>query len=422
MADAPTIALADPAPVADGPPPTPAPATSPEEPSRSPIERVPSLPDPAITAPIPQASPPTPPDPRPEPAPPATGAPLGPVASLPPDGPVTDPSAPEAAVAPVPAGAPPVEPGRAPDDRAPEAAAPRPALPTEPDTRPEPAATVPIRIDALRVTAEGRLTVAGGGPADATIEITANASPLGMADADRSGDWVYFAPQPLAPGAYELTFTARLPDGRVVPGDTAAILFVPERRSGDQAMAVLAPAGDLGPAEIVQAPLPTAPLSPPVVVPPPGDDRPWVIIEVVDYDSDGRVFVSGRTRPDGIVRIYLDGFWVAEGVADPDGAYSIELETRVPPGTYDLRVDQIDPAGRVVARAETRFLRAFTAADEITAVTIQPGNNLWTISRRVYGKGILYTVIYEANRDQIRDPDLIFPGQVFTLPRASELR
>ena len=50
-------------------------------------------------------------------------------------------------------------------------------------------------------------------------------------------------------------------------------------------------------------------------------------------------------------------------------------------------------------------------------VIIQPGDNLWTIARNIYGKGIRYTVIYEANRDQIRDPDLIYPGQIFTTPK-----
>lgn len=49
-------------------------------------------------------------------------------------------------------------------------------------------------------------------------------------------------------------------------------------------------------------------------------------------------------------------------------------------------------------------------------VVIQPGNNLWTISRVIYGRGIEYTVIYQANRAQIRDPDLIYPGQIFTTP------
>jgi len=52
-------------------------------------------------------------------------------------------------------------------------------------------------------------------------------------------------------------------------------------------------------------------------------------------------------------------------------------------------------------------------------VRVQPGNSLWRIARRVYGRGTRYTVIYEANRKSIRDPDLIYPGQVFIVPPAN---
>lgn len=47
---------------------------------------------------------------------------------------------------------------------------------------------------------------------------------------------------------------------------------------------------------------------------------------------------------------------------------------------------------------------------------IRKGDNLWTIARRIYGSGPRYTVIYQANSQQIRDPNLIYPGQVFVLP------
>ena len=47
---------------------------------------------------------------------------------------------------------------------------------------------------------------------------------------------------------------------------------------------------------------------------------------------------------------------------------------------------------------------------------IRRGDNLWTIARRVYGEGLKYTTIYQANTGQIRDPDRIYPGQVFDLP------
>lgn len=47
---------------------------------------------------------------------------------------------------------------------------------------------------------------------------------------------------------------------------------------------------------------------------------------------------------------------------------------------------------------------------------VQPGNSLWRIARRTLGGGIHYSEIYQANRDQIRDPNLIYPGQIFTVP------
>jgi len=56
----------------------------------------------------------------------------------------------------------------------------------------------------------------------------------------------------------------------------------------------------------------------------------------------------------------------------------------------------------------------------VSVVTVQPGFTLWGIARETYGEGMLYVKVYEANRDQIRDPDLIYPGQVFELPQDEE--
>ena len=52
-------------------------------------------------------------------------------------------------------------------------------------------------------------------------------------------------------------------------------------------------------------------------------------------------------------------------------------------------------------------------------VIVQPGNSLWRIARRSYGKGVKYTIIYKANLHQINDPDLIFPGQIFEVPKSN---
>lgn len=73
--------------------------------------------------------------------------------------------------------------------------------------------------------------------------------------------------------------------------------------------------------------------------------------------------------------------------------------------------ESVETAAITPAPAKTE-----TAAPVTGKVVIQPGNNLWQISRVIYGKGHQYTVIYEANKTQIRDPDKIYPGQIFETP------
>jgi hypothetical protein len=67
------------------------------------------------------------------------------------------------------------------------------------------------------------------------------------------------------------------------------------------------------------------------------------------------------------------------------------------------------PASGTLPEAETPAAKA-------VIVTVQPGFSLWRIARENYGEGILYVKVFEANKDQIRNPDLIYPGQIFTVP------
>jgi nucleoid-associated protein YgaU len=53
---------------------------------------------------------------------------------------------------------------------------------------------------------------------------------------------------------------------------------------------------------------------------------------------------------------------------------------------------------------------------EISTAKVIEGDSLWGISRKTLGEGIRYTLIYKANAKQIRDPDLIYPGQIFVVP------
>ena len=54
-----------------------------------------------------------------------------------------------------------------------------------------------------------------------------------------------------------------------------------------------------------------------------------------------------------------------------------------------------------------------------TTLIIKRSDNLWRISRQLYGQGIRWSTIYQANKDQIRNPRWIYPGQVFILPEGN---
>ncbi len=151
-----------------------------------------------------------------------------------------------------------------------------------------------------------------------------------------------------------------------------------------------------------------------------------VVIDAISYDTRGQVQLAGRGKQSSHVRIYLDNTPIQTAPISPQGVWNTDLPD-IGAGIYTLRVDQLDAQGAVMSRTETPFKReeasvlqkasvAVDPAQSISSVTVQPGATLWAIARDHYGAGLLYVKVFDANRAEIRDPDLIYPGQVFTVP------
>ncbi len=150
-----------------------------------------------------------------------------------------------------------------------------------------------------------------------------------------------------------------------------------------------------------------------------------VMLDTISYSDDGAVQLGGRAGADAVeVRAYLDNRAVARMSVDPDGLWRGVI-IDVAAGVYRLRVDALGQDGAVTSRLETPFKREApavlaaatqAATGSIQAITVQAGDTLWAIARDRYGEGLLYVQVFEANRGEIRDPDLIYPGQVFDLP------
>lgn len=264
--------------------------------------------------------------------------------------------------------------------------------------------------DVVRVDASGTTVIAGRGEKGATVRVLANGVEVANAEIDRNGEWAIYIETPLNEGTQELTLEMTTKSGEVRVSKQVVVIAVPER-AGEKPLVVLGQPGE--PSRVLQNP----------------HDSEGIILslDIVDYDEEGAVLLSGRSTPGAVLRAYADNAIIGEVVAGDDGFWNMAPGTPLAPGVYSLRIDQVGEDGRVLARVEVPFERA-EVSDILAAVAkgggrivVQPGNSLWRIARRVYGSGFEYTIIYDANQSQIRDANLIYPGQIFDLPKKYEI-
>lgn len=292
-------------------------------------------------------------------------------------------------------------------------APPAPPPAAQPPRAEAPPAPIRPRFDVARVGARGALVTAGRAEPQAEVTLLEGGRELGRARADARGEWVILPNDPLPPGVRELSLLSRLPGADPVAGAETVVLVVPAPPPdgvtpppSDGPLALLLPPPSAGAApRLLQAP----------AVREPGQSR--LSLDVVDYDEAGAMRFAGSAVPGATVRLYVGPDHVGDAQADAQGRWSLTPSPQPAVGRHVLRVDQLASAGAVAARIEIPFEReALRNPPRDGRVVVQPGSNLWRIARGTYGQGVRYTVIYRANRDQIRDPALIYPGQVFTLP------
>jgi nucleoid-associated protein YgaU len=294
------------------------------------------------------------------------------------------------------------------------------ATSTTPAAEP-PAADKPA-FDVVRVDSQGGMVIAGRATPGSEITVTSDGAVVGTTTADDRGEWVLLPSAPLKSGNHSLDLSAKTPDGKTVAADSQVLMVVPEPAATvagaaapkSETLAVLVPQGEGGGSQVLQAPSTSSATT--------TEAEPGVSLslDTIDYDDTGRVTVGGRAAAGGTIQAYLDNQLVGAAVADGSNHWLLPLPMTIDTQPHTLRIDQVGTDGKVVARVESPFQRAETVvlAKDQTFI-VQPGNSLWRIARRSYGEGLRYTVIYEANKDQIRNPDMIYPGQVFVLPENS---
>ena len=290
--------------------------------------------------------------------------------------------------------------------------------PEAPEAAPEFASPT---FDVVRINREGNAVIAGRATPGARVTVRAGESVVGTVTADDRGEWVLVPEIPLDRGSQTLSLRARSEGGTVAESDDVVVVVVPEQETTvtgsaegastpQQVIAVAMPRDKIGASRILQGPVISANVL----------SGSTVQLSTVNYDERGRLVLSGFAPPGSAVRIKVDGRPIGTTVADDTGYWELTPRSRVTLGDHKLTVEQLDEGGSVAASVRLPFTRAEVMVADLQPgdlrVTVQPGNSLWRIARATYGEGVMYTVIYAANTDQITAPELIYPGQVFVLP------
>jgi len=290
----------------------------------------------------------------------------------------------------------------------------------EPGLVPQPSAPVLPSFDVVKVGPTGTAVIAGRAEPGSKVTVRDGDKVIGEVTADRRGEWVLVPDQPIGLGDRLLSLEASGPGvGATVKSDeTVALSISPPRPGGKEetALAVVLPRDGNAAPRVLQRPDGSLPSSQGT---PFADKQLALSMDALEYDDQGRVVLSGRATPGATVQIYAGNQPLATATADAAGEWSATSTRVVGPGRVELRLDQLGKDARVVQRIVVPLAQA--AAGELKpgeSYTVQPGNNLWQISRRAYGVGTRYLIIYSANLGQIRDPERIYPGQVFKLPKS----
>lgn len=280
-----------------------------------------------------------------------------------------------------------------------------------PETKPVPAGPVRPTFDVVRINPNGDAVVAGRAEPGAEVTIKDGSKEIGRAQADENGGWVFLPSTPLPPGARELTLAERTPDGREGSSEGSVVLVVPDKTktAAAQPSTPLAVLSGTEAPKVLQAPEEE-------------NQKNALDLGVVEYNDKGEAHFGGTAVPGTTIRLYVDDKPVGDAVAAADGRWTLTPPEGITEGEHRIRVDQLTNTGKVAARVERPFSRKQVASREVPPghVLVTPGQSLWHLARQNYGNGMRYTVIYQANREQIRDPGRIYPGQIFAIPALSQ--
>ena len=273
-----------------------------------------------------------------------------------------------------------------------------------------------LRIEIARVKPDGAAVVAGSAPPGATITVFEDTLLLGKTSADANGEWVVVLEKRLGPGQHLISVAAELEDTTTLHAETSIAIEIYADQTTKPLVALL-PEN--------QTEMPVLLQSPDGQLPDAGDDTETTAAiarispRSLVWQGENQISIAGHSRGGVRVTVSANGSHFGDALVLADGGWQVTGAVDKSHQNHSLEFILIDNTGQAVAHyllpMRSRDLQK--GLDGSQLVVVNKGDALWRIAYRSFGEGVRYVDIVRKNISDINNPNLIYPNQIFSLPK-----
>lgn len=254
--------------------------------------------------------------------------------------------------------------------------------------------TIPM-FDIVRIEPSGNVVIAGRWMANRNISILIDSEVVATERTDANGEFVYSPTRAFEPGNYTISLIGVDPE---IKSEENVFIYISPRGYKNSVSLLITKDGST----LLQAPTLLAN----------GD----LLVSKIDYLDTGRIVVTGDALPRLRVSLSLNDKYLGFAKVSDHKHFGLGADVgQLKVGEkYTLTIRLHDGDGRTIAQVGHTFVMPEMTGDDDTYYTVRQGDCLWIIARNFLRKGILFSII--AERNNIENPDLIFPKQILQIP------
>ena len=274
-------------------------------------------------------------------------------------------------------------------------------------------------IDIIKVSPDGSFVIAGKGQPNSNINILNKGDLIDSSIVDSDGNWVVVSKENLKTGD-NLISIDQINNGSVLRHKQLFITKIDEHKK-DQPLVISVPNKNGENISIIQQPSEKQKIykveNDLGIQKKIKSNQKIFNVKTIFFNENGFVSIKGKVNYGKKIELYINKK-IMETIKIENSKWQYNSDKIIDYGLHDLLVVLKSDKDEILDKITLPFMRVEMPYNDVPEnfILIKPGDMLWTIAYRLYGDPFKYIQIFEDNKDQITNPDLIFPGQLFSIP------